>query len=108
MGFRHCLIVLTAATALLGQQAAKKPVTLDSLGAAARGGGRFGGPGAGIWAPDGKSFAFREGAKIKIYDVASKTSRDVLATKALDDAAAKPDAPPPEFDWTNRRVNEGG
>ena len=64
--------------------------------------------GAAVWAPDGKSFVFREGGKFKLYDVASKSSRDILSTKAFDDAAAKPEPAAPEFDWTNRRVNEGG
>ena len=107
MGIRLFAVVLIALSAF-AQTAAKKPITLESLSGAGRGGGGFAGRGGGIWAPDGKSFAFREGGKIKIYDVAAKTSRDVLVTKVLEDAAAKPDAAAAEFDWTNRRVNEGG
>ena len=108
MGIRHLAIGLIALSAV-AQPPAKKPITLEALAGAARGGGRFAGPGTGTWAPDGKSFAFREAGSIKVYDVAAKTSRIVIASKTLDDAATKPDAPAsPEFDWTNRRVNEGG
>ena len=106
MRIPHFGLVCLALTAL-AQTPAKKPITLESLKG---NGGRvgFGGPGAGVWAPDGKSFAFRETGKIKLYDVASKTSRDILTTKSLDEAAAKPEATSPEFDWTNRRVSGGG
>ena len=98
--YRFGLALLT-----LSAFAQKKPITLESLSGA---GGRGFGGGTGIWAPDGKSFAFREAGKLKLYDVASKSSRDILTTKPMNDAAATPDAAAPEFDWTNRRVSGGG
>ena len=95
-----------AAVVSLAQTPAKKPITLEALASAGRG-ASAGGPSAATWAPDGKTFAFRESGMIKVFDVASKTARDVLAAKSLDEAAMKPEPEPVQFDWTNRRVGEG-
>jgi dipeptidyl-peptidase-4 len=94
-------------------QAQKKPITLDSLYAGGRGGGR-GGRGAeggapAAWAPDGRTFLVRQQGKLAVYDPATKTTKDLIATGPLDDAAVK--VPPREdgpFDWQNRRERAGG
>jgi dipeptidyl-peptidase-4 len=83
--------------------AQKKPVTLESL-KASRGGG-WSGPSA--WSPDGKAFLYPSGHTLQIYDCATKTSKELVSTEALDQAAVKA---PEEgaFGWTNRRVDSGG
>jgi len=85
--------------------AQKKPVTLEALTQGGRG-GRGGGP--VTWAPDGKKFVFRQGRSLRIYDPATKSSKELVSVEAIDAAAVKP---PPEtgpFDWTNRRTRAGG
>ena len=83
--------------------AQKKPITLDTLDEV-----RHGGRGGAVdWAPDGKSFVFREQKMLKIYDPASKSSKDLVSTEAMDNAAVKPDDTGP-FDWINRRAHDGG
>lgn len=86
--------------------AQKKPVTLESL-EAGRGGGR-GSAGAPTWAPDGRTFVFREDHNLKVYDPATKSSSILVSTEEIDAAAA---APPPDdgpMDWQNRRAGRGG
>ncbi len=80
---------------------ARKPVTVEAAA---------GGPPAGTavelrWAPDSRSFVWRESGKLWSYDLASKSSRELLSFDALEKAAV---APPPReaFDWENRRVQE--
>ena len=84
--------------------AQKKPVTLDALNEFR---GRLREPLAGdpVWAPNGKSFAYQQGRKLFLYDVAAKSARELVALDALDQAAVAP-APAERFDWENRRVDE--
>jgi len=81
----------------------KKPVTIDDLAAGRRGAGSHGvNP---VWAPDDKRFAFIDDQKLMVFDIASKTRRELLPMGDLEKAAVKvPDAE--VFDWTNRRVSE--
>jgi dipeptidyl-peptidase-4 len=104
--FTVCLLLVTSA---FGQ---KKPITLESMNEGGRGGvpsgpGR-GGMVAATWAPDGKTFVFRQGRGLMIYDPATKSSKDLVAVDAMDAAATplRPDDGP--FGWTNRRVRAGG
>jgi dipeptidyl-peptidase-4 len=86
--------------------AQKQPITLETLGAAGRGGGGRGG--APTWMPDGKSFVFRQGRNFMLYDPASRASKLLIDTTPIDDAAV---AMPPDdgpTDWTNRRARLGG
>jgi dipeptidyl-peptidase-4 len=82
--------------------AQKKPVTLESLKAV-----KHERDGPVTWAPDGKTFLFQRGSTLRIYDCATKTSKELVSTEALDAAAIKQ---PEEgaFGWTNRRVDSGG
>jgi dipeptidyl-peptidase-4 len=93
-------------------QAQKKPITLDALysgGRGGRGGGR-GGEGAApaIWAPDGRTFLLRQQGKLAVYDPATKTAKDLIATGPIDSAAVAVPREDGPFDWTNRREGRGG
>jgi dipeptidyl-peptidase 4 len=112
--FRFTPLLLAAATAFGQAPTPKKPITLESLNASPR---RNGGAGAApsaqptpaAWMPDGKTYLFRQGGKLGIYDPATKASRDVVSTADIDKAATA--APPREegpFDWQNRRARTGG
>src|ERR1039458_2978719 len=99
-------ILLLAASAF----AQKQPITLETLSTAGRGGGGHGGAGmAGTptWMPDGKSFLFRQGRSLSLYDPATKTSRLLIDTTPIDAAAV---AVPPDdgpTHWTKRRGERG-
>ena len=82
--------------------AQKKPVTLESLKEV-----KYERDGPATWAPDGKTFLFQRGPALRIYDCATRTSKELVSTEALDAAAVKM---PEEgaFGWTNRRVDSGG
>jgi dipeptidyl-peptidase-4 len=68
------------------------------------------GAGAATWAPDGKTFVLRQGRGLAIYDPATRSSKDLVATGDMDAAATALDSPPADapFDWTNRRVRASG
>src|SRR5690348_6334444 len=96
------LIVLALpATALFAE---KKPITIESLTERPAGRARGGG-GPIVWAPDGKHFAFLEGKNIVLYDVPSKSQKELVSVEAMDAAAVVPPAST-VFDWQNRRVSE--
>jgi dipeptidyl-peptidase-4 len=92
----------------------KKPITLESMNEGGRGGGVPSGAGRGAgaatWAPDGKTFVLRQGRGLAIYDPATRSSKDLVATGDMDAAATALDSPPADapFDWTNRRVRASG
>jgi len=90
--------------------AQKKPITLETLNQGGRGGGRGGAGMAGppTWSPDGKTFVFRQGRTLMIYDPATKASKTLLDTSAIDAAAVTPPADDGPVDWTNRRARTGG
>jgi len=98
----HLFVLLALSTSSL--YAEKKPVTLEAL--TERGGGRgAGGGGAPVWAPDGRRFAFTLGRNIMLYDVPSKSQKELVSLELMDAATVAP----PEavvFDWQNRRVTE--
>lgn len=96
---RRLLSLLLLTTPVFAQ---KKPVTLESLKAV-----KHEGDGPATWAPDGKTFLFSREQTLRIYDPATKTSRELVSTEALDAAAVKG---PEEgaYGWTNRRVESGG
>lgn len=88
--------------------AQKKPITLETLNQAGRGGGGRGFFGA-TWAPDGKSFVTRAGRNLVVYDAATQKTRDLVSTEAIDSAAQRiRDDEEGPTDWTNRRARLGG
>ena len=101
MPLRRVLPLLALALPLLAQ---KKPITIDTVleqGRAAR--TSLGG--SPVWAPDGKRFAHLQGSRLQLYDVASKSDKELLTLDEMEKAAV----PVPErerFDWQNRRVSE--
>ncbi len=82
--------------------AQKKPVTLESLKAV-----KHSADGPPTWAPDGKTFLFTRENTLRIYDPATKTSKELLPIEPLNAAAVKQ---PEEgaFGWANRNVESGG
>jgi dipeptidyl-peptidase-4 len=103
--FTVCLLLVAS---VFGQ---KRPITLDSMYEGGRGGAPSGpgrGAGAATWAPDGKTFVFRQGRSLMIYDPATRSARDLVAADAMDAAAINPPPGDGPFDWTNRRVRAGG
>jgi dipeptidyl-peptidase-4 len=98
---RKSFLFAFLALAAFGQ---KKPVTLESL-REWRSNSPRSAPGDPVWAPDGKTFVFRQDGKLKLYEIASKRARDVVDIEPMDSAAVT--APNPErFEWENRRVEE--
>ena len=98
-----CLLLAASAFAQ------KKPITLETLTQAGRGGGgrgAAGGPSA--WLPDGKTFLVRQGRQFLIYDPATKTSKELITTEAIDAAALNPGPDDGPLDWQNRRARMGG
>ncbi len=98
---RKAAVFLFLAAVALGQ---KKPVTLEAL-QAWRSNLPRNAPGDPVWAPDGKTFVYRQGSELKWFDVAGKKSQDVVDLAALDNAALSPPALE-RYEWENRRVDE--
>lgn len=84
--------------------AQKKPITLDALQAWRNTAARST-PGDPVWAPDGKTFVYRQGRQLKWFDVAAKKSYNGVSLATLDAAALSPPAPE-RYEWENRRVDE--
>ena len=101
---RSALLLLLACSAF----AQKQPITLQTLSAGGRGGGRGGFGGAATWMPDGKSFLTRQGRGLSLYDAATKTSKPLIDTTAIDAAAVRVPTDDGPTDWTNRRARLGG
>lgn len=95
----HSLAVTVLSAAFLGAQSpAKKPVTIDDLvshhAKAAI---------TPTWAPDGKSFAYKEDGSVYLYSVGETKAREWFKLEALE-KQAKTAVQPKEFGWQNRRV----
>ncbi len=80
----------------------KKPITLESLHESAR---RGDAPGPPNWAPDGKTFVFRQRNNLVIYDPGTQNSRVLAATEPMDDAAVTAPEEGP-YQWQDRYVHE--
>jgi dipeptidyl-peptidase-4 len=92
--------------------AQKRPVTVDALSEAPRRAAQTRGDPL-AWSPDGRSFLYREGARLMVYDLPLGTSRELAGTEAITAAAVKPAASSSgepssgqPFDWENRGVTE--
>ena len=96
---RRILFLMLTLLPVFGQQ---KPVTLESLKAVKHEGDR-----APTWAPDGKTFLFQREQTLRIYDPATKTSRELVSVEKLDEAAVK-STDDAAYGWKNRYVESGG
>ncbi len=97
--FRLFAALAASAALLIPQTSQKKTITLDDLFSQPRKQ-----PISPDWAPDGKRFTYQESDAIKLYDVASKSSREWFRPHALEKNAVTP-IQPKEFGWQNRRVS---
>src|SRR5674476_717502 len=81
---KFCILLLAASAF-----AQKQPITLETLSAGGRGGGRGGAGFAGppTWMPDGKGFVFRQARNLMLYDPATQTSKLLIDTTPIDAAA---------------------
>src|SRR5258708_12556029 len=107
---RTLLVLVLPAALVFAQEKSpqKKPVTLESLAAGRGGRGGFGDAGGPpTWAPDGKTFAFRQGRNLMLYNAATKSSKEILSLEPLDAAAVRPPAEE-RFNWDNRRLRLAG
>jgi dipeptidyl-peptidase-4 len=103
---RTIAALVLAIVAVSGQETPKKkPITLESLSAGGMGRMMAAMAGQPIWSPAGGRFAYRQGSKVKIYDVATKQSTGAFDISALDKDSVQAPAGR-EFDWENRRVRE--
>ena len=71
---RKLLLIALFALQAFGQ---KKPVTLESLNDY-RGSTPRGLPGEPVWAPDGKTFLFRQRMQLRLYDLEKRQARDLV------------------------------
>jgi len=92
--------VAPVAPSLFGQ---RKPVTLDALHEFRSRIREI--PGEPVWAPGGKTFAYRQGKRLMLYDVPEKRGHEITGLQAMDEAALTPPSPE-RNDWENRRVDE--
>jgi dipeptidyl-peptidase-4 len=101
MSLRRVLFTLACALPLLAQ---KKPITIDTVIEQGRGARQALG-GTPVWAPDGKRFAHLQDNRIFLYDLASKSDKELLSLEDLEKAAV-PVPSSQRFDWQNRHVGE--
>jgi dipeptidyl-peptidase 4 len=100
MSFRRFLVSAALVSSLFAQ---KKPITIDTL--TERVGATRETPGAIVWAPDGKRFAYLKNNRVMLYDVRARAEKELLSLDPLEDAAVAPPQSEP-FDWQNRHVSE--
>ncbi|MGA2183998.1 MAG: S9 family peptidase [Bryobacteraceae bacterium] len=80
--------------------AAKKPLTIDAILEARR---ERGGP--AVWAPDGRRFVHENDNRVYLYDVPSRSDKELLSLEPLEKLAVEP-PPAAVFGWQNRRVRD--
>jgi dipeptidyl-peptidase 4 len=96
--FRIAVICCLASADLLWAE--KRPVTIDDIVEA-----RFDRGVQPVWAPDGKRFVYQQGDSIYLYDVLSRSGKQLLSLAPLEKLAVDP-PPAPVFTWQNRRVRD--
>ncbi|MGB9604575.1 MAG: S9 family peptidase, partial [Bryobacteraceae bacterium] len=84
----------------VAEAAQKKPVTLEAI--AAR---RPTPPLTPVWSPEGSRFVYTEQGKLWLYEIPSRSKRELVALSAFAAAAVKPQAPA-TWPWENRGVRE--
>ncbi len=98
--------ILFAGLALLSlpaveAQQKKKPVTVADITSMRR----MDMAGQPVWAPDGKTFVYRQGGALMLYTILTRDAREVAKMEPMNSAAAKVPAAV-RFDWENRGVRE--
>ncbi|MGA3025752.1 MAG: DPP IV N-terminal domain-containing protein [Bryobacteraceae bacterium] len=96
--FRIAAICCIAPAGLLW--AAKKPLTIDAIVEAHH---DLGEP--VVWAPDGRRFVHQNENRVYLYDVPSRSDKELFSLDALQKLAVEP-PPAAVFGWQNRRVRE--
>jgi dipeptidyl-peptidase-4 len=96
--FRISAICSIATAGLLW--AAKKPLTIDAIVEAHHDRAE-----PAIWAPDGRRFAHEKDNRVYLYDVPSRSDKELLSLEPLEKLAVEP-PPAAVFGWQNRRVRE--
>ena len=81
--------------------AQKKAITLEAL-AGERAASE---PSAPVWSADGRQFAYTEGGKVRLYDIGSRSKRELVSLSTLEAAGTKAPAPA-QAEWVNRNVRE--
>jgi len=95
--FRTAALLCALASSLI---AAKRPITIDTVLEEHE---ERGSP--AIWAPDGRRFVHEADRRIYLYDVPSKSDKELLSLEPLEKMAVEP-PPDKAFGWQNRRVHE--
>jgi dipeptidyl-peptidase-4 len=80
--------------------AAKKPLTIDAIVEARRDRGA-----PAVWAPDGRRFVHEKDHRVYLYDVPSRSDKELLSLEPLEKQAVEEPAPA-VFGWQNRRVRD--
>ncbi len=96
--YRGLLCFWGSALLAFGQQAGKKPVTLDAFLSQR--------PSYSIapnWSPSGTSFFYEKDGVVYLYAVANRNAREWFRSEPLEKAAVTP-VRPQAFGWQNRRV----
>jgi dipeptidyl-peptidase 4 len=93
-----------ALTSFAAQAQQKKPVTLQSLAEQAE---RMKAdmPAQPVWPAQGKRFAFRKGETVMLYDIASKSEKELFSQAELTKRAT-PVVESVRASWENRRLQE--
>ncbi len=90
-----------AASVALAQAQSRKPVTVEDAASERPAIA----PLEAVWAPDGSRFAYQQDGSVWLYDIPSKSKRDLISLSVLGSAATV--VPAREaFGWQNRRVKE--
>ena len=84
---------------VFGQQAGRKPVTLDDFVSYEKAP-----PLHPTWAPDGRSFFYERDGTVHLYTVGERKQREWFRAETLEKMTEKP-VRPKEFEWQNRRVS---
>ncbi len=97
----RCVCALFAMASACFGAAGKKPVTIEAL-AAYHAPAEMSAP---AWSRDAKQFVYTEQEKVWLYDMATRSKRELVALAALEAAAIRM-PPAVESVWQNRRVQE--
>jgi dipeptidyl-peptidase-4 len=95
------ILAFSLCLASLAFAAEKKPITLEVL-AAREAPPKLAEP---VWSPDGGRFIYTEAGRLWLYDLASRTRKELASMGSFRNATVKSPAPE-QFGFENRRVRE--